>query len=48
MSSSGTLTVYTTGSSDTVGRLLDLFGIDSGIVKRWRGAGKGAPKKARQ
>jgi 4-hydroxy-3-polyprenylbenzoate decarboxylase len=23
----------------TVGRLLDLFGIDSGIVKRWRGAG---------
>ena len=24
----------------TVGRLLDLFGIDSGIVKRWRGAGQ--------
>lgn len=32
----------------TVGRLLDLFGIDSGIVKRWRGAGKGAAKKARR
>lgn len=29
----------------TVGRLLDLFGIDSGIVKRWRGAGRGAAKK---
>lgn len=29
----------------TVGRLLDLFGIDSGIVKRWRGAGKGARGK---
>ena len=26
----------------TVGRLLDLFGIDSGIVKRWRGAGQGS------
>jgi len=24
----------------TVGRLLDLFGIDSGLVKRWQGAGK--------
>jgi 4-hydroxy-3-polyprenylbenzoate decarboxylase len=24
----------------TVGRLLDLFGIDSGIVKRWPGAGQ--------
>ena len=23
----------------TVGRLLDLFGIDSGLVKRWKGAG---------
>ncbi len=23
----------------TVGRLLDLFGIDSGLVKRWQGAG---------
>jgi 4-hydroxy-3-polyprenylbenzoate decarboxylase len=29
----------------TVGRLLDLFGIDSGIVKRWRGAGQGSAKK---
>ncbi len=29
----------------SVGRLLDLFGIDSGIVKRWRGAGKGSEKK---
>ncbi len=29
----------------TVGRLLDLFGIDSGIVKRWRGAGAGARRK---
>ena len=26
----------------TVGRLLDLFGIDSGIVKRWRGVGQGS------
>ncbi len=26
----------------TVGRLLDLFGIDSGIVRRWDGAGRGA------
>jgi 4-hydroxy-3-polyprenylbenzoate decarboxylase len=32
----------------TVGRLLDLFGIDSGIVKRWQGAGKGAPRKSRR
>jgi flavin prenyltransferase len=31
----------------TVGRLLDLFQIDSGIVRRWRGAGKGSPKKAK-
>jgi 4-hydroxy-3-polyprenylbenzoate decarboxylase len=23
----------------TVGRLLDLFGLDSGLVKRWQGAG---------
>ena len=23
----------------TVGRLLDLFDIDSGLVKRWKGAG---------
>ena len=23
----------------TVGRLLDLFGVDSGLVKRWKGAG---------
>jgi 4-hydroxy-3-polyprenylbenzoate decarboxylase len=30
----------------SVGRLLDLFGIDSGIVKRWRGAGA-AKKDAR-
>ena len=29
----------------TVGRLLDLFGIDSGIVKRWRGAGRGSERK---
>jgi 4-hydroxy-3-polyprenylbenzoate decarboxylase len=29
----------------TVGRLLDLFGIDSGIVKRWRGAGQSSGKK---
>lgn len=26
----------------TVGRLLDLFGIDSGLVKRWKGAGRSA------
>lgn len=26
----------------TVGRLLDLFGIDSGLVKRWQGAGRRA------
>lgn len=26
----------------TVGRLLDLFGIDSGIVRRWDGVGRGA------
>ena len=32
----------------TVGRLLDLFGIDSGLVKRWRGAGKGAARKERR
>ncbi|MFQ5635175.1 MAG: UbiX family flavin prenyltransferase [Gammaproteobacteria bacterium] len=24
----------------TVGRLLDLFGVDSGLVKRWQGAGR--------
>ena len=24
----------------TVGRLLDLFGVDSGLVKRWQGAGQ--------
>jgi 4-hydroxy-3-polyprenylbenzoate decarboxylase len=24
----------------TVGRLLDLFGIDSGLVKRWKGANR--------
>ncbi len=30
----------------TVGRLLDLFGIDSGIVKRWRGAGASARRKS--
>jgi flavin prenyltransferase len=29
----------------TVGRLLDLFGIDSGIVKRWAGAGAAIKKK---
>jgi 4-hydroxy-3-polyprenylbenzoate decarboxylase len=23
--------------NQTVGRLLDLFGIESGVVKRWRG-----------
>jgi 4-hydroxy-3-polyprenylbenzoate decarboxylase len=28
----------------TVGRLLDLFQVDSGIVKRWRGAGQGTQK----
>ena len=32
----------------TVGRLLDLFGIDSGIVKRWRGAGRGSERKIRR
>lgn len=32
----------------TVGRLLDLFGIDSGIVKRWRGAGQSRARKGRQ
>jgi 4-hydroxy-3-polyprenylbenzoate decarboxylase len=26
----------------TVGRVLDLFGLDSGLVKRWRGAGRGS------
>jgi 4-hydroxy-3-polyprenylbenzoate decarboxylase len=31
----------------TVGRLLDLFGIDSGIVKRWHGTGKAAKRAAR-
>lgn len=30
----------------TVGRVLDLFGIDSGIVKRWRGAGKSVARKS--
>lgn len=30
----------------TVGRVLDLFGIDSGIVKRWRGAGQSASRKS--
>ncbi|MCC7259045.1 MAG: UbiX family flavin prenyltransferase [Gammaproteobacteria bacterium] len=30
----------------TVGRLLDLFGIDSGLVRRWAGAGKGAARQA--
>jgi 4-hydroxy-3-polyprenylbenzoate decarboxylase len=29
----------------TVGRLLDLFGIDSGIVKRWQGAGQSTAGK---
>jgi flavin prenyltransferase len=29
----------------TVGRLLDLFGIDSGIVKRWQGAGQSSSSK---
>ena len=28
----------------TVGRLLDLFGIDSGLVKRWKGAGNRGKK----
>jgi 4-hydroxy-3-polyprenylbenzoate decarboxylase len=28
----------------TVGRVLDLFGLDSGMVKRWRGAGRGSAK----
>ncbi len=32
----------------TVGRLLDLFGIDSGMVRRWHGAGKGAAKRERR
>jgi 4-hydroxy-3-polyprenylbenzoate decarboxylase len=32
----------------TVGRLMDLFGIDSGIVKRWRGAGRGSERKSRR
>lgn len=32
----------------TVGRVLDLFGIDSGIVKRWRGVGNSRPKKKRR
>jgi 4-hydroxy-3-polyprenylbenzoate decarboxylase len=32
----------------TVGRLLDLFGIDSGIVRRWRGAGRGSERKSRR
>jgi 4-hydroxy-3-polyprenylbenzoate decarboxylase len=32
----------------TVGRLLDLFGIDSGVVRRWRGAGRGSERKRRQ
>lgn len=31
----------------TVGRLLDLFAIDSGIVKRWRGTGKAAKRATR-
>ena len=26
----------------TVGRALDLFGIDSGLVRRWQGAGRKA------
>ncbi len=29
----------------TVGRLLDLFGIDSGVVRRWRGAGSGSGRR---
>ncbi len=32
----------------TVGRLLDLFGIDSGIVKRWRGAGRSATERKKR
>lgn len=28
----------------TVGRVLDLFGLDSGLVKRWRGVGRGSAK----
>jgi 4-hydroxy-3-polyprenylbenzoate decarboxylase len=32
----------------TVGRLMDLFGIDTGVVKRWRGAGRGSEKKRRR
>ena len=31
----------------TIGRLLDLFGIDSGIVKRWAGAGGKSKKGGR-
>jgi 4-hydroxy-3-polyprenylbenzoate decarboxylase len=27
----------------TVGRVMDLFGMDSGIVKRWRGAERRRP-----
>jgi 4-hydroxy-3-polyprenylbenzoate decarboxylase len=29
----------------TVGRVLDLFNLDSGMVKRWRGAGRGTTKE---
>jgi 4-hydroxy-3-polyprenylbenzoate decarboxylase len=29
----------------SVGRALDLFGIDRGIVRRWRGAGNNGPKR---
>jgi 4-hydroxy-3-polyprenylbenzoate decarboxylase len=32
----------------TVGRVLDLFGVDSGIVRRWRGVGGRPAKKARR
>lgn len=32
----------------SVGRALDLFGIDRGIVKRWRGAGKEQKRKSRR
>jgi 4-hydroxy-3-polyprenylbenzoate decarboxylase len=32
----------------SVGRALDLFGIDRGIVKRWRGAGKQSKRKSRR
>lgn len=32
----------------SVGRALDLFGIDRGIVKRWRGAGKERRRKSRR